>query len=95
VERNEPAETETEPASLERLDVLVEELAKAEEEERAAREVLRQAEVAWRASRNRAAEKREKRNRVMGQLRHVGVTPLAERVGVTHQQASRILAEGQ
>jgi CRISPR/Cas system-associated protein Csm6 len=90
-----PTEIQTEPATLDQLDVVVEELAKAEKEERAAREDLRQAEIAWRAKKKKSAELRDKRNQVMGRLRHEGVTPLAERVGVTHQQASRILAEGQ
>lgn len=90
----EPAEIETEPATVEKLDVAVQELAEAEGTERAAREVLRQAEVAWRAARNATSAKRQTRNRVMRQLRYLGSTPLAERAGMTQQAASIILADG-
>lgn len=94
-EGHDPADIETEPATPEQLDVAVKELADAEEDERAAREILREAEVAWRNARSEATKKRQKRNRVMGQLRHMGVTVLAGHAGMTHQQASRILADGQ
>jgi hypothetical protein len=95
MEEHDPAEIQTEPASLEQLDVLVAELADLEREEREAREALRLAEVAWRKRKIKADEKRQQRNQVMKRLRPLGVTVVGERAGLTHQQASRILAKGQ
>lgn len=94
-EHHDPAEIQTEPATLEQLDVTVEELTKAEKAEREARENLRQADMAWRDAKKNADKLRQQRNQVMGRLRHKGVTLLAGRTGVTHQHVSRILADGQ
>jgi hypothetical protein len=92
---NEPVEIITGPATLEQLDVAVAELTAAEEAEEAARETLRLADLAWRKARAESARKRRNRNRVMQQLRHLGVTVLAGRTGMRHPQASRILADDQ
>lgn len=92
---NEPVEIIREPATLDQLDVTVAELTEAEEAEEAARETLRLADLAWRKAREETARKRRNRNRVMQQLRHLGVTVLAGRTGMKHPQASRILADDQ
>jgi U3 small nucleolar ribonucleoprotein component len=92
---HDPAKIETEPATLDKLDVAMQELTKAEEEEKAARDALREATVTWQNARKETAKKRETRNRVMRQLRAKGVTVLAAHTGMKHPQASRILADDQ